>query len=100
MFVSSSDFEGISNSMIEAMTIGMPCVCTDCAGGGAKEMIVDGMNGLLAQVDDVSSLTKAMIRMVGEDGLMEKCSRNASEIRNTHAVCNIVKQWITVIDAI
>ena len=39
MFVLTSDFEGMSNSMLEAMAIGLPCVCTDCDGGGAREII-------------------------------------------------------------
>ena len=39
MFVSSSDFEGMSNSMLEAMAIGLPVVCTDCPIGGAKMVI-------------------------------------------------------------
>ena len=36
MFVSSSDFEGISNSMLEAMGMGLPVVVTDCPVGGAR----------------------------------------------------------------
>ena len=60
MFVSSSDYEGISNSMLEAMAIGLPVVCTDCLGGGAREMINDGENGLLVPVGDSNALTAAM----------------------------------------
>lgn len=36
MFVSTSDYEGLSNSMLEAMAIGLPVVCTDCPCGGAR----------------------------------------------------------------
>lgn len=39
VFVSSSDFEGMSNSMLEAMAIGLPVVCTDCPIGGARMVI-------------------------------------------------------------
>ena len=98
MFVSSSDFEGISNSMIEAMAIGLPCVCTDCAGGGAREMITDGENGLLTPVGDVDKLSEAMIRMISEDGLAEKCGNNAAKIRETHSVEKIAEQWLDVVD--
>lgn len=97
MFVSSSDYEGISNSMIEAMTIGLPCVCTDCGGGGAREMITDGENGLLTPVGDVDSLSKAMIRMASEPELIEKISQNAINITKTHSVEEISKKWIEVI---
>ena len=56
MFVSSSDFEGMSNSMLEAMAIGLPCVCTDCPAGGARAVIKDGENGLLVPVNDTDAL--------------------------------------------
>lgn len=100
MFVSSSDYEGISNSMIEAMAIGLPCVCTDCGGGGAREMISDGENGLLVPVGDAEALKNAMVRMITEDGLAEKCSKNAVKIRETHSIENISEKWLEVIKSI
>lgn len=100
MFVSSSDYEGISNSMIEAMAIGLPCVCTDCKGGGAREMITDGENGLLVPVGDTEKLKNAMVRMITEDGLAEKCSKNAAKIRETHSIEIISNKWIEVINSI
>lgn len=100
MFVSSSDYEGISNSMIEAMAIGLPCVCTDCAGGGAREMIKDGENGLLVPVGDADALKNAMARMITEDGLAEKCSKNAAKIRETHSVEKISEKWLEVIKSV
>lgn len=98
MFVSSSDYEGISNSMIEAMAIGLPCVCTDCGGGGAREMITDGENGLLVPVRDAEALKNAMIRMITEEGLAEKCSKNASKIKETHSIEKISRKWLEVIN--
>ena len=98
MFVSSSDFEGISNSMIEAMAIGLPCICTDCDGGGAREMITHGENGLLVPVRDAAALKEAMARMITEDGLAEKCSKKAAEIRETHSIEKISEKWLEIIN--
>ena len=42
MYVSSSDFEGISNSMLEALGMGLPTVVTDCPVGGARMVITSG----------------------------------------------------------
>ena len=98
MFVSSSDYEGISNSMVEAMAIGLPCICTDCDGGGAREMITHGENGLLVPVRDAAALKEAMARMITEDGLAEKCSKKAAEIRETHSIEKISEKWLEIIN--
>lgn len=98
MFVSSSDFEGLSNSMIEAMAIGLPCVCTDCLGGGAREMITDGENGLLVPMKDANSLTQAMCRIAENDELQKKLSENAAKVRKTHNVEAIAGKWLEFIE--
>ena len=45
-FVISSDYEGISNSMIEALALGIPSVVTDCPCGGARMVINNYKNGV------------------------------------------------------
>ena len=98
MFVSSSDFEGLSNSMLEAMAIGLPCVCTDCLGGGAREMITDGENGLLVPMNDVNALAQAMCRIAENNDLSEKLSENAAKVRETHKVESIANKWLEAIE--
>ncbi len=98
MFVSSSDFEGLSNSMLEAMAIGMPCVCTDCLGGGAREMITDGENGLLVPMNDVSALADAMKKAADDKEFSKKCSENAAKVRKTHNAEAIANQWLDAIE--
>lgn len=100
MFVSSSDYEGLSNSMIEAMAIGLPCVCTDCLGGGAREIIKDGENGLLVPLKDAEALYKAMKRFITDKELSEKCSKNASKIREDLSAEKIAEKWIEVIEKV
>lgn len=60
MFILSSDYEGLSNSMIEAVSMGMPSICTDCPIGGAKMVIHNGINGFLVPVGDCDGMAKAM----------------------------------------
>lgn len=98
MFVSTSEFEGLSNSMIEAMALGIPCICTDCDGGGAREMIEDGVNGLLVPKNDVDSLYEAMVRFAEDEQFAEKCGRNAVKIREKTAVETVISMWETVIE--
>ncbi len=98
MFVSSSDFEGMSNSMLEAMAIGLPCVCTDCPAGGARAVINNGENGLLVPVNDAEALSDAMIKVVSEKGLREKLSFNASQIRSSQSLEKIIEKWMEIIN--
>lgn len=91
MFVSSSYREGISNSMLEALAIGMPCVCTDCAGGGARMMIEDHENGLLVPMRDAKALYLGMKELIDNPELSEKISKNAVKIKERlkpETICN------------
>lgn len=96
MFVSSSDFEGLSNSVIEAMAIGLPCICTDCLGGGTREVIINEKNGLIVPTNDSEALYFAMKRFIDEPLFAEDCGRNAMNIRKKLSVERIVQQWIYV----
>ena len=100
MFVSSSDFEGLSNSMIEAMAIGLPCICTDCLGGGAREMINNNVNGILVPMKNVDALVAAMVKMATDKEFSERCSGNAAKVREELSVQSIAKQWIEVIKSV
>lgn len=97
MFVSSSDYEGLSNSMIEAMALGLPCVCTDCDGGGAREMIVNRENGLLVRKGDPYALAEGMSLFIDNHELANNCGRNAVQIRDRLCEDDIMMKWVTVI---
>ena len=92
MFVMTSRFEGMPNALIEAMACGLPCVCTDCDFGPA-ELIRDGENGLLVPVDDVTAIAAAMGQIADDPALAEKLSREALEIRRSHARDTICGQY-------
>ena len=98
MFVSSSDFEGMSNSMLEAMALGLPVVCTDCPAGGARAVINDGENGLLVPVGDSESLYLAMKKVAEDEKLSEKLSRNAVAVRENQSLDKIIEKWMEIID--
>lgn len=93
MFISSSDYEGISNSMIEAMAMGLPTICTDCPCGGARMMIEDGVNGLLISVGNEEALVDKMIYIVENPMIADSLGREAQKIRKKLSTNRIVAEW-------
>jgi glycosyltransferase involved in cell wall biosynthesis len=62
-YVASSRTEGISLTILEAMSVGLPVVTT--AVGGSPEIVEEGVTGHLAPAQDPAALAEAMIRMCG-----------------------------------
>lgn len=97
VFVSSSDYEGISNSMLEAIAIGVPSVCTDCPVGGARETIRHGVNGMLVPTGDRSAMASAIRKVLSDQELSEAMSKAGSELRNEISVAVIAQRWLDFI---
>lgn len=97
MYISSSDYEGISNAMLEAMAMGIPSVCTDCPVGGARMMIDNNENGILVPVGDTKALYEGMKKVLSDKDFAYKLSENAVKIREKYSVETICKQWLEVL---
>jgi len=97
MYVNSSDYEGMSNAMLEAMAIGMPVICTDCPIGGANAVISSNENGILTEVENAKELSEAMKKIAGDKAFADKLSRNASQIRYNLSLENTVKKWMELL---
>lgn len=98
IFALSSDFEGLSNAMLEAMAIGIPSVCTDCPPGGAAEYIIDGENGMLVPIRDVDAMYQKMCMLAGDLELSSQISKGSREIRSILREDVVIDQWQKVIE--
>lgn len=93
LYVLSSDYEGMPNALIEAMAMGLPCVATDCDGGGARSLIENEKNGLLVPKDDVTAIARAMKRMLLDREFAECCGREARKICERLSPEKIYGKW-------
>lgn len=97
IFVNSSDYEGISNAMLEAMAMGIPCICTDCPVGGAAMVIQNNVNGILIPVGDTEALSAAMESLIENKNMAVDISNRASEIRKEYSSIEIGKRWLSLL---
>jgi len=70
VFVCSSESEGMSNTILEAMASGIPVVAT--AVGGNVELVVDGETGVLVQPNDPNVLAGAVVELLANQSLRLK----------------------------
>ena len=92
-FVLPSNYEGLSNSMIEALALGIPVISTDHPIGGARMLIKHQENGLLTPVEDEDALYQAMLYVTEHPQDADKMGQNAFKIRDILSLHKISDQW-------
>ena len=100
MFVLSSDYEGIPNVLIEAMSLGVPCISTDYSPGGVKLLIEDGENGLLTYPGNVTSLANAIERFIVDKSFAELCGKKGQQVNITFSEEENFQKWLNFIQTI
>jgi glycosyltransferase involved in cell wall biosynthesis len=77
VFVLSSRFEGFPNVLLEALAAGTPVVSTDCP-SGPREILDDGVYGLLVEVGNDAALADAMARTLDNPPESERLKARAA----------------------
>ena len=95
VFVLCSEFEGLSNALIEAMRLGLVCISTDYP--GADELVVNKENGLIVPRGDVQALTDAIITVFRDDNLRNRLSTNALAFSEQYREARVLVKWEEVI---
>ena len=78
IFILPSRREGLPNALLEAMTLNVCCIASDCD-TGPREIIEDGNNGLLVPVGSSSALSGAIIRLKNDTGLRKRLAAQGAE---------------------
>ena len=100
LFVLPSDYEGLSNALIEALSIGMPVISTDHQCGGAGMLIKNGANGMLIPVNDEYAMFNAMKRVIEDEKFALSIAENARKIRKVLSVEKISNKWFDIISGL
>lgn len=97
-FIMSSNYEGMSNSLLEALALGVPVISTDHPIGGARMFIKNGNNGILTKVGDTDEMFNALLFAANNPEKMQAMADEAIRIRQQISVEKIVSQWMSYIE--
>lgn len=98
--VLTSDYEGMPNTLLEAMALGMPVVATDCSPGGAAYLIENEKNGMLVPRGDSDAIAAAIIRLLEDDVFSVRIGNAARERAKNQSYEKNKEEWLKVIDEV
>lgn len=70
-----SRWEGMPNAVLEAMSCGIPCIATRVS--GSEDIIQQGVNGLLVEVEDYEAMAEALLTFLNDPTLTIQCGQVA-----------------------
>ena len=91
----SSDYEGMSNSMIEAICVGLPIISTKVS--GTEDLIRDEENGLLVEIGEESCMGDCMSKLMSSAVLRKDMSIRNKKLAGLFDIDFIVNQWTELI---
>jgi glycosyltransferase involved in cell wall biosynthesis len=92
VFVLPSRFEGFPNALAEAMASGRAVLSTDCR-SGPRELITDGVNGLLVAPNDPAAIASGLERVLRDRGLRARLAEAAPAATRELTVDAIGRRW-------
>lgn len=93
VYAFSSDWEGLPNALLEALSLGLPVVATDCPCGGPRTVIRDGENGLLVPIMNKEAMAEGINRLIEDRELAERLGGRARELGSRLTSGAITEEW-------
>lgn len=100
LYVLTSRFEGLSNTLLESMASGLAAVSFDCD-TGPREIVRDGIDGVLVRPNgDVAALCKALDAVMRDDNGRARMARAATDVRDRFSAARVLRKWQELFDGV
>jgi GalNAc-alpha-(1->4)-GalNAc-alpha-(1->3)-diNAcBac-PP-undecaprenol alpha-1,4-N-acetyl-D-galactosaminyltransferase len=99
LFVMPSRFEGFPMALCEAMVCGLPVLAADCL-SGPREIVEDGINGILVATEDVDALTVGLDKLMSDPAKRAQIAQNAPQILDRFGIDRVMGIWAEAIDRV
>ena len=90
IYVHPSRFEGFPNSLLEAMSFGLPSISTK---NSADSIIQNEINGLLIDSENIEMLAFSIIKLIQDNNLRKNISMNSLGVNQDFGFNKIILQW-------
>lgn len=98
IFALSSDYEGLSNAMLEAVCVGLPIVSTRVS--GTDELIREGVNGYVVDCGDKDALAEALEKLMGDEKKIQQFSAESRKMAEQFRLDHIVREWLELMERV
>lgn len=95
IYVLSSIYEGLPLVILEAMSCGLPIISYECP-CGPKDIITDGKNGFLVNVNDEITLANKINYLIENEELRKQMSNIAKVTAEQYNIKNIIPIWMNL----
>jgi len=96
IFVLPSLYEGFPNALVEAMSVPLCCVASDCV-AGPREIIAHGESGFLVEPGNEGELAKILARLIRDPELRARTAKKGLTVRNMYGAERIADEWLKTI---
>lgn len=95
LFVTATTWEGMPNTVLEAMACGLPVVATNAS--GLRELVRDGVNGHLIDINDAQTFTERLADLIDNPYERQRMGKESRKIAEQEFAWEyIAEQYVTI----
>ncbi len=99
LFVTATTWEGMPNTVLEGMACGLPVVATRAS--GLDELVRNGTNGYLVDIDDSEGLTKRLAELIDNPYERQRMGKESRKIAEQEFAWDyIAQQYVEIYERI